>query len=273
MRERTSDGDISMKRFYNRCRRAVRSPLFYLALLYLLCIPGFGFIYWYFFAGSFYAPYAKYEPAAQEDLKQTVLILDTALHRTMQQSTRKIEIPAWDFVDFRVSNAAVRDSGGIRLTLLFRFEQLQPHNASRQTAIRANIPGNGQVRIGSLPGPFTFYRAMYIEPDEELALRDEFYRGAYSYLTLPTSIDKGRTFSLTSEENDQLNALFVGIAGDPVTISKSFWRMTYFSAITITTTGFGDIVPLTPWARFMAAIEAVFGIVIAGFFINAAMKR
>ena len=262
-----------MKRFYNWCRRVVRSPLCHLALLYFLCIPGFGFIYWYFFAGSFYAPYAKYEPAAQEDLKQTVLILDTALHRTMQQSNRTIVIPDWDFAGFMVSSAVIRDSGGIRVRIVFRFDQLQPHNSTRQTTVNASIPGNGQLRVDSSPGAFVVFRSMYIEPDEELALRDEFYKGAYSYLTLPTSVDKGRTFSLPSEENDQLNAVFAGIAGDPVTISKSFWRMTYFSATTITTTGFGDIVPLTPLARLMAAIEAALGIVIAGFFINVASSR
>jgi hypothetical protein len=72
-----------MKYFYNWCRR-MSSPLFYLALLYILCIPGFGLIYWYFFAGSFYAPYAKYELATHEDLKQAVVLSDTALHRTME---------------------------------------------------------------------------------------------------------------------------------------------------------------------------------------------
>jgi voltage-gated potassium channel Kch len=39
----------------------------------------------------------------------------------------------------------------------------------------------------------------------------------------------------------------------------------YFSATTITTVGFGDIIPVTPLARALVGIEAVLGLVLAGF--------
>jgi hypothetical protein len=44
-------------------------------------------------------------------------------------------------------------------------------------------------------------------------------------------------------------------------------RMFYLSAITITTTGYGDIVPLTSWARLLTGSEALAGTVLLGFFL------
>ncbi len=55
---------------------------------------------------------------------------------------------------------------------------------------------------------------------------------------------------------------------------RQFWfdratRMLYFSVAAITTTGFGDVLPMTPIARLVAAFECLLGIVLAGAFINA----
>jgi hypothetical protein len=53
----------------------------------------------------------------------------------------------------------------------------------------------------------------------------------------------------------------------------NFGRMFYLSAVTITTVGFGDIVPLTGRARSLVAIEAILGIVIIGMFINSVGQK
>src|ERR1700730_2227337 len=56
--------------------------------------------------------------------------------------------------------------------------------------------------------------------------------------------------------------------GFPASLSGSFLRMVYFSVVTITTVGYGDIVPLTAWARLLAGLEASLGIVQLGLFVN-----
>jgi hypothetical protein len=48
----------------------------------------------------------------------------------------------------------------------------------------------------------------------------------------------------------------------------SFLRMLYFSAATITTVGFGDIVPTTNTVRAVVALEAILGIILIGTFVN-----
>lgn len=46
-------------------------------------------------------------------------------------------------------------------------------------------------------------------------------------------------------------------------------RFLYFSVVTITTLGFGDLVPVTRRARDIVALQSVLGIIIIGLFINA----
>lgn len=56
---------------------------------------------------------------------------------------------------------------------------------------------------------------------------------------------------------------------EPLTIIQSI----YFSVVTITTLGYGDITPQTEPARILAALEAGLGIVTIGLFLNAVARR
>lgn len=60
---------------------------------------------------------------------------------------------------------------------------------------------------------------------------------------------------------------------DPKEASGLWPRMCYFSAITITTLGFGDITPVSSWARLLVGSEAVSGVVLIGLFLNATAKK
>jgi hypothetical protein len=61
--------------------------------------------------------------------------------------------------------------------------------------------------------------------------------------------------------------------GFPAQLDGQFVRMLYLSATTITTLGFGDIVPLTTPARITVSLEAVFGIALMGLFVNAVTDK
>src|SRR5689334_25270235 len=47
-----------------------------------------------------------------------------------------------------------------------------------------------------------------------------------------------------------------------------FVRMLYFSAVTISTLGYGDIVPVSTRARVMVTLEVIWGPVLLGLFLN-----
>lgn len=46
-----------------------------------------------------------------------------------------------------------------------------------------------------------------------------------------------------------------------------FWRMAYFSTVTATTLGYGEIVPITNPARAWVASESIFGLILMGCFV------
>lgn len=51
--------------------------------------------------------------------------------------------------------------------------------------------------------------------------------------------------------------------------NMTFWDNLYFSAVTITTLGYGDITPLNTYTRLFAMAEAILGVVLVGLFLNA----
>jgi hypothetical protein len=71
-----------------------------------------------------------------------------------------------------------------------------------------------------------------------------------------------------TELNNRLAAFDAARRGFPSKISSNYGRMLYLSVVTITTLGYGDIVPITSLARFFTGIEALGGIVLIGLFLN-----
>lgn len=57
--------------------------------------------------------------------------------------------------------------------------------------------------------------------------------------------------------------------GFPADRWDNWWRLLYTSAVTITTLGFGDVVPLSGPARGLVGSEAVVGVVLLGMYFNA----
>jgi hypothetical protein len=61
--------------------------------------------------------------------------------------------------------------------------------------------------------------------------------------------------------------------GIPSSKVDNFLRLLYFSAVTVTSVGFGDIVPLTIRARMLVGLEAVSGLIIIGLFLNSLTEK
>ena len=77
-----------------------------------------------------------------------------------------------------------------------------------------------------------------------------------------------------------LYLLLIPIFGFLYWLNPTFWpepltfiQSIYFSVITITTLGYGDISPVTETARILSAIEALSGIILIGLFLNSLAHR
>jgi len=71
----------------------------------------------------------------------------------------------------------------------------------------------------------------------------------------------------------KLKSLLSARNGFPGEIPGGFWRMLYFSVVTITTLGYGDISPVTGAVRFLVGLESVLGIFLLGSFISSLWLR
>ena len=49
--------------------------------------------------------------------------------------------------------------------------------------------------------------------------------------------------------------------------------MLYFSVVTQTTLGYGEIAPITSTARALVAAQSIFGIILVGMFLNSVGQR
>jgi hypothetical protein len=80
-------------------------------------------------------------------------------------------------------------------------------------------------------------------------------------------------FAISPEVARQLQVVLRASQGFPAGIPGNLTRMLYLSATTVTTTGYGDIVPITARARFLAISEAILGLVIVGLFLNSIAQQ
>ena len=79
-------------------------------------------------------------------------------------------------------------------------------------------------------------------------------------------------FALPASLNEKIVDLANASLGSPSGIPGEFWRMVHLSSATVTTTGYGDIVPLTTRARLLTLSESIFGLVLIGFFLNSVTR-
>lgn len=63
------------------------------------------------------------------------------------------------------------------------------------------------------------------------------------------------------------------VENEPNSNIKTAEDAIWWSYVTITTVGYGDIVPITPKARLLISIEAIWGIILIGLFLNSLANR
>lgn len=72
------------------------------------------------------------------------------------------------------------------------------------------------------------------------------------------------------------NAFFwdrLGIKKSDLSVEPSLDMIVYFTTVTLSTLGYGDLVPTTPWGRWSVVIEVALGLLLTAMLINAIVKR
>lgn len=101
---------------------------------------------------------------------------------------------------------------------------------------------------------------------------NEFFNSNFSNDSVDFST--GINIVISEELEFNLISFYNSLMGFPyLERNSNFIRMIYFSAITITTVGYGDIVPITNTARILVTSESLLGIVIIGLFLNSLAAR
>lgn len=251
-------------------------PLVFL-LIYLAAIPTFGFVFTVLPPASFYAPYSRYEPSARADANLVAADIYASIERSLLQTgSRQVDGGWWiDPKELGISEVTIDANHNLGFTVKFTAWRRKAPLARVGWSIRASVPLNERI-ISSAASRTIVSRAIgmparptFLPPGLEIS------DAVFAPLLFKSSdpIMQAEALSMSETADQRLFAFARGRAGDPSGVSGQLERMTYLSAVTITTIGFGDIIPITDLARALVAFEAVLGWTLAGFFLNAAAHR
>jgi len=260
-------------------------------IIYLLLIPTFAFIY-AFIPTHFYNATAKFENSlitkhSDEILKTLKIEIENNYHKYYKdnviddktnsqllknihyESLKKIYYPSFKLFSLKYENdrfffklcvEGINDSNEsyivfeINNCIDFSFSQIEYLPNFNDTI--ENI--DWTLREVRYETPFTNTDTSLI-----MILKKFFYKQNYGV----------KAVYIDDKLNDKLNQYAQTMTGFPTSFNENYWRMFYFSAVTITTVGYGDIVPITNLARILISIEAILGVVLIGLFLNSLSKR
>ncbi len=263
----------------------MRVPARAFAALYLGLIPTYAFVY-ACLPYHFYHSTVRYEESFRSDANYIAESLRRSIVENFEKhygggkaTIRGTEVES---STIRVSNVAAHRN---YLDFTLNYDEQRELQGEPVTEIRV-----GQIKLTLTPRAIGKRQKAgeqgqavtiddngeYLYPDPKTSLPD--------ICPPPTSVDYSVVVAKNSnlpmavvvipaETLSLINGYIAADTGFPSFITGNFERMLYLSAMTITTVGFGDIVPITPLARTLVASEAVVGVVLAGLFINAVARR
>jgi hypothetical protein len=253
------------------------------ALIYLLCIPGFAGIF-HEMPDSFYHSTVQYEEELnreqdriKDELKE---IINDQWHTDELPPNARIE-PKFisnglGFGISSISNLKIRKiEAGHHLSFILivpfwggKTSPEKDYNIFRYEHIPTSILIENDPLGRNLYYPDNISQSAHIElemPSEMFGMNLEGNRKEILKALFPNTPE----IYLRPRFVDKVKAFAAGSTGYASNVTGNFWRMFYLSAVTITTVGYGDIVPLTTSARLLVSIEAILGIVLIGLFLNA----
>lgn len=256
--------------------RLGQMPSLFYAIVYLALIPAFALVYQTLPPHQFYHSTVQFEEYLIQDASNALDGLKQAIRENIleKEGTQIVVDHQWKF-DSRNFQLFKLSSKEGNFTFLFypTFESTQGSSISEAIELQFSYstfwdpPKNGK-RIYDVCEKEKSIEKTKVAFDRIFPFNDRYINKTGSFGGSAGGKSCG-FIAIPFDLEQQLFAYADGMNGFPSLSSGSFERMVYLSAITIATVGYGDIVPITPLARKLVALEAVLGIVLMGLFLNA----
>jgi hypothetical protein len=257
------------------------------AFLYLLLIPVAGIAFSFLPARSFYDANLTRESGFQGDLDKLTNQLTQSIEdqESGDYVGHKIPEPSWNFSGHTLSidpvlvfvqpgSITVGSSGDLNFNIegLAYSGPAKDPSIEEQFVVPVTLSASEQ---GAETLPFADGYTLATYPVTSTAVGLASNRPGLDIL-LPEARTLNPDASIIKMDPSvalRLDQLSTAGRGDPKYASGLYVRMFYFSAVTITTLGYGDITPVTSTARLLVSMEAIAGVVLVGFFLNAVARR
>jgi hypothetical protein len=255
-----------------------RKPLVY-ACIYLLLIPTFALFYtllpYHFYHSTAKFEYSVLNPKADEILDNLKSIIQNNYENNYGF---KVNVNSPKIIDIQNISLSSLKSENDRFYFKLCYSEL--FKVKPQDSVYAYSYGCYDLSFSHKPflvtiDPKTNQQIIYKEikiENPEIKIDTQYFRNdikdlfySKEYHVPLIKIDNGL--------DNKLNEFGRTLYGFPTSFCDNYWRMFYFSSVTITTLGFGDIVPVTNKARNLISVEAILGVVLIGLFLNALSRR
>lgn len=244
-------------------------------LVYICLVPLFAWLFATRLNGEFYHTTAKFEAPLREDGTALIQELTVGIQENFRvgHNGEFVESNNWRVTssDIQVNSISFPQADpGQAVARLRIIVELRGVNdllgAVSRTPFEIEFPVRMQLAIG-LPDTSEWREFKVVTLVQPQALPFD------SKVLFPAQdIVSVAAFGLRQKTSEHLWNFWAATLGFPANEPGNGKRMLYLSAMTITTVGYGDVVPLTDGARAAVAVEAICGIAVAGFFVNAAFS-
>jgi hypothetical protein len=249
-------------------RRLASLPARVFAGAYFALIPIFALVYAGAFPHAFHDSVAHLEPSVRAAPEQFRSDLEHRLDGDV--AARLIRQSEPPFVAYRVQTLQVLnvlfEGRTLTFTMLVGLARADGRRGLVLAPLRGKVQVDAALDIQLVGGTLRRYWPVAVE-----ATHDYAPKSLPSWLVASRlfSTDGGQLVEVSPALQNQARAIASALSGSPDELPGHILRMLYLSSVTITTLGFGDIVPITNGARLAVAAEAILGVLLIGFFLNA----
>lgn len=252
------------------------------ALIYLSLIPIFAFIF-YSLPLHFYHSTVQYESLVvskykfiDRQLEQVIVGDFKKTYHLSDMPEESIKVGQWYVFVYTLNNLKLENNqGSFDLSVEIKHDVKNNPGKKPPFPDPGSFPLNVHFRLNPPNNDKNSVESKFLELEfrtESELLKDEKMRVAIIKTIFPNGrymSDDFVEFDIPTWLAEEMRNFASGNKGFGSSVEGNFVRMLYLSSVTITTLGYGDIVPITTVSRILISIESILGIVLIGLFLNA----